>query len=292
MKTETTKMKNLFKSAIVVIALVLGFTSNAQTKQIENSLLWEVSGNGVTKPSYLFGTVHMICEKDFVIRPKVKEAFAKTSKLALEINITDPNEMAYMQKAAMGTELLSKKLSAEQLAELESILQKQAGIKVSQVDNYSIITVMSLLEVKSFGCENLKVYEMELATQAKEDKKNIIGLETVQAQMDFLNKSYSDAQMLEYFKYINTEETQKLVQNYVNENLLAIYQDVTDEKVMDASAKKCLLDERNANWLKKMPELMKKEGVFFAVGSAHLAGEQGLINLLRKAGYTVKPIMN
>jgi len=117
-------------------------------------------------------------------------------------------------------------------------------------------------------------------------------LETIKEQMDFIDKSYSEDQMLEYFKYINEAETQKLVQNYVSENLSAIYKDVTDEMVMDANAKKWMLDVRNANWMKKMPELMKTESVFFAVGSGHLAGEQGVINLLKKAGYTVKPVMN
>lgn len=285
-------MKNLFKSAFAVAVLFIGFTSVAQTKPIENSLLWEVSGNGLTKSSYLFGTVHMICEKDYILRPKVKEAFAKTTKLALEIDLTDPNELAYMQKSALGTELLSKKLSPSQLSNLESILQKQAGLNVSQIDNYTMATVMSLLAIKSFGCQDLKIYEMELVTLAKEDKKGVIGLETIKDQMDFLNKSYSEVQMLEFFKHINETETQKLVQNYVSENLSAIYQDVTDEIVMDANAKKWMLDVRNANWLKKMPELMKTESVFFAVGSGHLAGEQGVINLLRKAGYTVKPVMN
>ncbi len=285
-------MKNLFKSAIVIIASAFGLTTNAQTKPTENSLLWEVSGKGLTKPSYLFGTVHMICETDYIMRPKVKEALGKTTKLALEINMADPNEMAYLQKAAMGTELLSKKLSPTQLTELESILQKQAGMSVKQVDNYTMMTVMSLLSIKSFGCHNLKFYEMELMAIAKENQKAIIGLETAKAQMEFLNQSYSEDQLLEFFKNINEEETKALVQNYVNENLTGLYKNVTDERFMDANSKKWLLDVRNTNWVKQMPELMQKESVFFAVGSGHLAGEQGVINLLKKAGYTVKPVMN
>ncbi|WP_309846761.1 TraB/GumN family protein [Flavobacterium sp. 2755] len=66
----------------------------------------------------------------------------------------------------------------------------------------------------------------------------------------------------------------------------------TDKKYTSEKTKKIILDERNLNWVKNMPELMKKQSVFFAVGSGHLAGEFGVINLLRKAGYTVKPILN
>ena len=285
-------MKNVFKSILFLVVSQFGTTANAQTKTTDNSLLWEVSGNGLTKPSYLFGTVHMICGKDYVLKSKVKDAFAKTDKLALEINMADPNELAYMQQSLIGTELLSKKLTPTQLAELEGILQKQVGIGVKDVDSYTMATVMSLLAVKSFGCQDIKVYEMELMDKAKEDKKEIIGLETIKAQMEFLNKSYSDAQMMELFKHLNVTETQKLVQNYITENLQGIYEEVTNKEVMDANAKKWMLDTRNANWVKIMPELMKKESVFFAVGSGHLAGEQGVINLLKQKGYTVKPVMN
>jgi uncharacterized protein YbaP (TraB family) len=61
---------------------------------------------------------------------------------------------------------------------------------------------------------------------------------------------------------------------------------------MNTKAKKYMLDERNINWAKALPDMMKKESLFVAVGSAHLAGELGMINLLRKAGYKVKPVMN
>ncbi len=285
-------MKNLFKSAIVIITSVFGLSTNAQTEQTENSMLWEVSGKGLTKPSYLFGTIHMICESDFIMRPKVKEAFDKTTKLALEINMADANEMEYLQKAAMGTELLSKKLSPAQLTELESILQEKGGMSVKQVDNYALTTVMSFLSMKSFGCENLKFYEMELMAKAKENKIDIIGLETAKAQMEFFSQAYTEDQLFGFFKSINGDETKALVQNYVNENVSGVYQNVTDKRFMDAKSKNWLLDVRNTNWAKKMPELMQKESVFFAVGSGHLDGETGVINLLRKAGYTVKPIMN
>ncbi|WP_136667633.1 TraB/GumN family protein [Flavobacterium sp. H122] len=287
-------MKNLLKSAIAATVSIFGFSANAQMQSVENekSLLWEVSGNGLEKPSYLYGTVHMICEKDYILKPKVTEAFAKTTKLALEINMSDPNEMSNMQKAAMGTELLSKKLSPAQLAELETILQKQAGISVKQVDNYSMLTIMSLLSIKSFGCQNLKFYEMELVSKAKETNKPVMGLETVNDQMNYLGKSFPDNQMLKYLKTISETETQKLVQNYIKEDAMAIYKEVVNPESMDANGKKWLLDIRNANWVKQMPELMKKESVFFAVGVAHLGGELGVIQLLKKAGYTVKPIMN
>jgi uncharacterized protein YbaP (TraB family) len=74
--------------------------------------------------------------------------------------------------------------------------------------------------------------------------------------------------------------------------LQELYKDITAEKLMNAKAKKYMLEERNQNWVKLLPAMMQKESLFVAVGSAHLAGEEGVINLLRKAGYQVKPVMN
>lgn len=288
------KMKNLFRSTIGVIAIIFSISIQAQTKspKLENSLLWEVSGNGLAKPSYLYGTVHMICSADYFLTEKTKKAFEKSDKLVLEINFSDPKEMADVQQLAMGKEPLSKKLSQEQLSKLNSILQKNTGMTVQQVDSFSLLTIMSLISMKSFGCPDLKFYEMEFIEMAKKRQLEVAGLETVKFQFKSFENAYPDSEMINMLEESNTEETTKLVENYKTENLETLYKITTDEKVMNFNAKKYMLDERNANWVKIMSEQNKKESIFYAVGSAHLAGDLGLINLLRKAGYTVKPIMN
>jgi uncharacterized protein YbaP (TraB family) len=285
-------MKNVIKSIVAVAVFAFSFSSNAQTPKNENSVLWEVSGKGLTQPSYLFGTVHMICGKDFVMKSKALEAFSKTSKLALEINMDDAQEMSDMQKAAVGIMPLSKKLTSEESTELNEILEKTAGMKLNQVDNFTMATIMSLIAIKSFGCTNLKSYEMEFVTKAKAANKTIVGLEKVKAQLDFLNNAYTDQEMIAMLKELNIEETKKMVQYYIQEDISNLYLNVTDKKVMNEKTKSFMLDQRNNNWVSFMPEMMQKESVFFAVGAAHLAGELGVINLLKKAGYTVKPIMN
>jgi len=53
-----------------------------------------------------------------------------------------------------------------------------------------------------------------------------------------------------------------------------------------------LLCNRNADWEHKITAIMPAKKVLFAVGAAHLPGAKGLINLLRKKGFTVKPMEN
>lgn len=287
-------MKTIFQS--ILTAFIIFFTSNieAQTKspKLENSLLWEISGKNLKKPSYLYGTIHMICSKDYSLSEKAKRTFDASDKLYLEINFTDPNEMSQMQQLAMGKEPLSKRLSPEQLAKLDVILKKTTGMNVQQVDSFSLLTVLSLISMKSFGCTDLKFYEIEFSDLAKKRNITITGLETVKTQFDILENAYSNDEILKLLEESTFEETIALVEAYKNENIDAMYALTTDLKVTSEKTKKQILDNRNLNWVKAMPELMKQNGIFFAVGAGHLGGEYGVINLLRKEGYTVKPVMN
>ena len=291
-------MKKLFKSIAVVAVLLIFSGVFAQAKKAtsvnsnDKSLLWEISGNGLSKSSYLYGTMHMICGNDYFLSDKTKKAFTASDNLVLEVNLSDPKELSTGQQLAYGKEPLSKTLSPEQLNELDVLLQKRTGMTVKQVDKFSLMTVMSLITMKSFGCADIKSYEMEFIAMAKDSNKSVIGFETLQAQMDFLSKAYSDAEMITMLQESNDDNTKKMVQNYIQEDLPELYKDITAPKVMNEKARKWLLEVRNENWVVKMPDMMKDKSTFFAVGAAHLLGEQGVINLLKKKGYIVKPILN
>ena len=291
-------MKKIFKSIAVVAVLLISSGVFAQAKKVESinsndkSLLWEISGNGLSKSSYLYGTIHMICGNDYLLSDKTKKAFTASDNLVLEVNLSDPKQLSVAQQLAYGKEPLSKTLSPEQLNDLDALLQKRTGMTVKQVDKFSLMTVMSLITMKSFGCVDIKSYEMEFIAMAKESDKSVTGFETLQSQMDFLSKGYSDAEMITMLQESNDDTTKKMVQNYIQENLPELYKDITAPKVMNEKARKWLLDVRNENWVVKMPDMMKDKSTFFAVGAAHLLDEQGVINLLRKKGYIVKPILN
>lgn len=291
-------MKKLFKSIAVVAVLLISSGVFAQAKKVtsvnsnDKSLLWEISGNGLSKSSYLYGTIHMICGNDYFLSDKTKKAFTASDNLVLEVNLSDPKELSTGQQLAYGKVPLSKTLSPEQLNELDVLLQKRTGMTVKQVDKFSLMTVMSLITMKSFGCTDVKSYEMEFIAMAKESNKGVTGFESIIAQWGFLNNAYSDAEVITMLQESNDDNTKKMVQNYIQENLPEIYKEITAPKVMNEKARNWLLEVRNENWVVKMPDMMKDKSTFFAVGAAHLLGEQGVINLLKKKGYNVKPILN
>jgi uncharacterized protein YbaP (TraB family) len=293
---KTEMMRRLLKAVIITLVTCAGTkTAAAQSAPLENSLLWEISGKGLTTPSYLYGTIHMICESDFHLSDKVQTAFGKTGKLVLEIDMFDPAVAAQMQKALMADTPLSVRLSPLKYAQIDSLLQQHTGISLHVFDNFKLVALTSLLGRLSYTCDSLKVYEAEFRDRAFAKKIPIASLETLQEQMGYFCNAFPDDSILAQLTAIDLQEmraeTVKLVQHYQTEELEQVYKSVTGEKGMSKTALYWLLEARNANWVKIMPAMMKEKSTFFAVGAGHLAGEKGVIRLLRANGYTVKPVL-
>lgn len=286
-------MKTIKTLVLGLVAVAsFSFSTQAQTKKAnENSLLWEISGNGLARPSYVYGTLHMMCESDFVIKEKVKKAFDKSTKLALELDFDDPSELKAMQEMSVSKVALSTLLTPDDYKKLDVLLKERVGVGASQFETSSLSSLMSLIMIKSLNCPP-KVYELEFFQMAQKRKMEVVGLEKFATQMATLDAAYPPHEMVEQLGNYDKKHFDLLTQTYKSEDVKAIYEMVNDPKFMDEKSRPVMLDNRNSNWVKDMPAMMKKESVFFAVGAAHLAGEKGVIQLLQKAGYTVKPIIN
>lgn len=288
-------MGKIVKSALLAAVMLIANFGNAQTtkksevNKIENSLLWEITGNGLEKPSYLFGTVHMICENDYILKEKVTTAFNKSEELALELDFDDPKELQNMQKLAVSSVPLSQALSKEEYVKLESLLKNNYALDIKQFENFNLIGIMSTIMFKQLNCPP-KMYEIEFLKMAKGKKTVIHGLETVEDQIKTFSGSFTNEEFINQFSEYDSSYFEQLYGFYKNEELSNILEMTTNDKFMDAEAQNLMLDSRNKNWIKKMPEMMQQHSVFFAVGAAHLPGNNGVINLLKQAGYTVKPI--
>lgn len=280
----------------IAFALTSLFTSHAQAQQSasEKSLLWEVSGNGLEKPSYIYGTIHMICESDLKITDKVKKAFDQSAQLVLEADIFNPEMGNEVKQEMMSDVPLSKKLAAADYASVDSILQLKCGMPLKVLDNYKLSMVMSLVAIKLFPCAAPESYEATFDKMAKEKNMHKAALEEVIAQLRLLNKAYTDSQIVAQVKSFDSARagTDTMIALYKAEDINGLFKYMTTPDLMDENTIKWMLVERNNNWAEKMPAMMKKESNFFAVGAAHLPGSIGILALLKAKGYTVKPIMN
>ena len=282
-------MKKLY---ILIIFIACSFIGNAQDQKLENSILWKIEHKDLAKPSYLLGTLHIMCEDDFSIPEKVIKAFNSTENLVLEVDLSDTTALMEAQKKMISSGKLSEELSKEQQTYLDSLLKKELNMSLKMVDNYTLMTIYSLLIQQSLTCSTKKMYEFELINLAKAKNKKVAGLETLNGQVDFFAKAYPKDflwQQIELYADYKIS-FQEMITSYKNEEISNLFDIVRDERFFNKNAEHWMLTVRNANWIEIMPDMMKKQSNLFAVGAAHLVGENGVITLLRTQGYKVTPV--
>ena len=291
-------MKNeMIKAQVLLLLLVIfcGSTSYAQ-KQTSNSLLWEISGNGLQQPSFLFGTIHMICKEDFILSETAKQKFNSSKQVYLELDMDDPQlQMTMMQQLQLpSNESLKNKFDESDFKALDSFLMKELNMNLAVFDQFKPMMVMSLLAQRVLSCAEMESYEMNFVKMATEQKKELLGLEKVEDQLAVFDAIPDSLEIRSIMNMVNDFDAQKKEFNrmstiYKSQDLEALYQLIAESPEM-MSSQELLLDRRNRNWIPVMDSAMKKTSTFFAVGAGHLGGNQGVLELLRKQGYSVKPI--
>ena len=286
------------KRILTILALsLMCLTSNAQ-------LVWKISGNGIQKPSYILGTHHG-CPFNYCDSiPGLMKAFDKVDNIIGEINMIEfsemsPERMQKMQAMMMmpaDTSLLSL-FNEEETAKVNDWLKNQMGASLEMLSVMKPMTIMVTVQ-------NKILMEMmpELATMTSIDKymqtlgqrkgKTIGELETADYQMELLYGNSLEEQADALLEMIDHGDSKGLLQQLTNayksqnlDTLWKVFQEQMTGYEYDAIVK-----VRNLNWEKQMKELLPKQSTLFVVGAGHLPGESGMINLLREAGYKVKPV--
>lgn len=264
-----------------------------------NTLLWEVSGNGLKSKSYLFGTFHLMCKRDILFSENLKTAVKNTSETWLEMDLDDPATMLgalFLMKMKDGKKL-SDLYSETDYRRLESFFTDTLNYPVSLFQQMKPAFLEALLYPKMLPCKTVTGVEEELMKLAKENKKEIQGLESMAFQASVFDSIPYAEQAKELLKGIDSISSYRkyfdtMMMVYKSQRLDEIEKLFSRSEFGMEQNKELLLDRRNRNWVVQLKTIMKKEPVFVAVGAGHLVGETGLIALFRKEGYTVKPIEN
>ena len=283
------------KLVIIFLFSICSMQSIAQREK-NNSLLWEISGNGLLQPSYLFGTIHMICKEDFLLSEMLQQKFNSSKQVYLELDMDDPQLQATMmqQMQLPDKETLKNKLGESDFKKLDSFLQKEMNMNLVMFDKFKPMMVMSLLAQRLPSCATIESYEMNFVKMASEQKKELLGLEKVEDQLDVFDAIPDSLEIRSIMNIVNDFDTQRkeftrMSIIYKSQDLDALYQLMVESPEM-MDSQELLLDRRNRNWIPIMEPAMKKASTFFAVGAGHLGGSQGVLELLRKQGYKVKAI--
>ena len=297
-KNSLTAMKKIF-ALLMFFCITLGV--NAQ-------LLWKVSGNGLDKPSYIFGTHHVapLSMKDSIAG--MTEAMNRTSQVYGELVMEDmmkPEMLMKMQQAMMlpADTTLKSLFTQAQYDSIASVVKENIGMELAMFDklkpaalNAQLAVVLSVKALKGYNPQ--EQLDTWFQTQAKQAGKKVGGLETMESQINILYNSQSlkrQAQQLycsaTHIDY-GINMTRRLAEAYLNQDLDKLLE-ITEEKMGNAcdstpEEEEALIYGRNANWAKQMPGIMKQASTLFVVGAGHLPGEHGVLKLLEKQGYTVE----
>jgi uncharacterized protein len=265
----------------------------------DNTLLWEISGNGLKKPSFLFGTFHLLCKDDIHFSDQLKKAMKSADEVYMELKLDDPSIMlsGMMYMNMKNGKTLESLYTPEEYKRLEDYFSDTLRMPMLLFQKAKPYFLVALLYPRMMDCSSPSGVEEELMKIAKDDKKEIKGLETMQFQASVFDSIPYEWQAKELLKNIDSfsvykNEFETMLDFYKNQQMDSLKTMVGKSEFGSDKYDDLLLKKRNKNWVKQLKEIMKNKSVFVAVGAGHLVGNDGLINLLKKAGYTVVPLEN
>jgi uncharacterized protein len=288
---------------MLILRILISFflLQSVQANAQQNGLLWKVSGNGLKKPSYLFGTYHLK-SGEFLKTVKGSEEALKASEAVVgEMEITPEMAGDLMKHMVMENDQLDSLLTPAQYDSVGDFLKEKAGIPImmmNKIKPMGIYLILSGGSMKAQSTDTTKIEPMDLWVQSEaiKDNKKVHSLETLEEQADLIfNSSSLERQVEMLMQYIRTDqsdaqkEIEKLETCYTTQNLDCLVELMNSSGYSDIESN-LLLRDRNLRWLPKLNEKMKSESCFIAVGALHLAGDSGLIKLLEKEGYTVRAV--
>jgi len=289
-----TRMRNLTKLFTIVLLLIIGL-NHGYSQKPKSSLLWKVSGNGLSRPSYLFGTIHALPSDKFFLSDTFKARFDETEKLVLEIDMSNPQMMGELQnEMVMKTQKIDSLLSKEDFQIVSSFFKDSLAIPLLMVSRVKPIFLASFILQKYLG-NNPASYEITFLKMAQSSKKQVLGLETIKEQISYIDKiSLKDqaTMLVESVKEYNEQKKEyfQLVEVYLTGDMDKICQVMIETTKEYKVFGNILIDDRNKKWAELIPPMVQKSSCFIAVGSGHLGGKNGVINLLRAKGYSVEPV--
>ena len=269
-------------------------------------ILYKVEGNGAKAPSYVFGS-HHLSPISIVEESGVMEYFNQADQVVGEIDLTiDPMTLSMALQPHMmapSDSTLSILLAGEDMAALNAQFEKWSpmpGMQLQMLDPLKPLAVSTMMAAAMSNevmpgfdpNQQLDTYFFKAGT---ENGKKISALETPEYQgtvlFDMTPLSVQAETLIDMLK--NPEESvnaaKKLSEAYKERNLEAMLE-LTKEADEHPEFMELILYKRNAEWMTKLPELIKETPSFIVVGALHLAGSRGIIEGLKETGFTVTPI--
>lgn len=296
----------------IILSLLFGLSAvfSAQAQ-----LLYRISGNGLGKDSYIVGTYH-IAEAGYIDKiTGAREALDQVEQVCGELVMSDagnPDSVAFLQQKMMleDGKTIKDILTAEQFGKLDKYFEGIVGMPLSNPQIFpamgnlnpaALSTQLTLLNAVKKGHFNMASEKIDDHFQqlALQTGKAVKGLETIAFQAEVLFFTPLDRQieqimcMVENSAYFDSM-TDRMDALYYAQDVEKMYELMQEKTQNECDSKPedldVLLHNRNDNWAKQMPAMMKEHPTFFVVGAGHLGGPRGVLAQLKGQGYTVEGV--
>lgn len=262
----------------------------------QKSLLYRISGNGLEQPSYLYGTIHIICPADFSVPEHVKNAVDEADVTVLELDMDEPDFMQQMQRSMVSQDMknFSQNMDEAHRQKLDDILQKHFGAGIDQLGIMKPFIIENMLLMRYLPCDKPESYEATFIELSQDQEQEVIGLETVAFQFSVFDQIPEEKQI----EWINdmlddslgtVNSFGEMVEVYKQQDVEGLNDLMMKEEQFDDYAD-ILLYDRNADWIPKIKQIVSEQSAFIAVGAGHLGGEKGVLALLEDEGFTVEAV--
>lgn len=272
---------------------------NLPANASNHTLLWEITGKDLKKPSYLFGTFHLMCKDDIKFSDNLLAALKYSEEVYFEMDLDDmSNTLGAMMFMNMKDGKTLKDLYTEtEYNKLNAFFKDSLRTNLGLFQKMKPTFLEAFIYPKMLSCKNMSGVEQELLKIAGNEKKEIRGFETIAFQASVFDSIPYETQaksLLSSIDSINKYKVyfEKMVQVYLSQQIGSIEAMFNDEDFGMKDGMELLLDKRNINWVQQLKTILPKTNIFMAVGAGHLVGKNGVIELLRQEGYTLRPILN
>jgi len=258
----------------------------------KNSLLWEISAeNGST--SYVFGTMHVQDEKAFRNIEVIEACIKNSTAFAAEYDLDTENYMDFEAASSLPEgQKLSDLIHPKLYEKIAKVLKRETGLKLQYFEQKKPLIILNILTTAQFGKERQVSLDQHLFDFAKAENKELMGLESFEAQLEIMQLMPMKAQlkslkdMAENFgRYRRT--LKRTAELYMESDLAKI---TKKAKSTASGMRKLLLYDRNLLMADKIAEIASQKSLFAAIGAGHLGGKKGVLYLLKKKGFVVRAV--
>ncbi|MDF7824256.1 TraB/GumN family protein [Pontiellaceae bacterium B12227] len=290
------KERVVLKTSILIL-----FAAFVSTAVQADSTLWKVTSGKHTL--YVQGSSHVLKQENYPVAPAIEAAYTTATALVLEVDMAEMTSPKTQQ-------LILGKAMLPQPETLQTVLQPEtykrlgkaaadSGLPVETLHPFKpwfATMTLTLVKMQKLGFDQNLGLDQYFYNKAVSDGKKVIGLETIDFQIalfdslanenpdDFVNRSLADLELLD------TEITE-LIKAWETGDMETLDRLMSKSFAEYPGLYAKFITARNKAWVKQLSKMIKDDNTYMVVvGAGHLPGQEGVINLLRKQGFSTEQL--